>query len=91
VIDPVTTTAATPSAAGTSKSDPAATKGFEQLLLQQLAQEMLQTATTGSGGDSDSDSSDGSGGDATGLGGDYASMLPSAFADAVAQGGGLGL
>jgi len=49
----------------------AASKGFEQLLVQQLAQEMLKTA-----GDT---------------GNEYASLLPNALADAVEQGGGLGL
>jgi hypothetical protein len=90
VIDPVTsTTAASTTTTGASKADDA-TKGFEQLLLQQLAQEMLQTVSTT--GTDDADSADGSsGGDATGLGGAYSSLLPSALADAVQQGGGLGL
>ena len=71
MIDPVTTpaaAAATPAA--TSKPD-ATSKGFEQLLVQQLAQAMLKTA-----GDT---------------GNQYASLLPNALADAVEQGGGLGL
>jgi hypothetical protein len=71
VIEPVNTSAAaaaTPAAA--SKPD-AASKGFEQLLVQQLAQAMLKTA-----GDT---------------GNQYASLLPNALADAVGQGGGLGL
>ena len=71
MIEPVSTpaaTAATPAAA--SKPD-ATSRGFEQLLVQQLAQAMLKTA-----GDT---------------GNQYASMLPSALADAVEQGGGLGL
>jgi hypothetical protein len=61
-------TAATPAAA--SKPD-AISKGFEQLLVQQLAQAMLKTA-----GDT---------------GNQYASLLPTALADAVEQSGGLGL
>jgi hypothetical protein len=71
MIEPVSTpaaTAATPAAA--SKPD-ATSRGFEQLLVQQLAQAMLKTA-----GDT---------------GNQYASMLPSALADAVEQAGGLGL
>jgi len=71
MIEPVNTPAAgaaTPAAA--SKQD-AASKGFEQLLVQQLAQAMLKTA-----GDT---------------GNQYASLLPNALADAVEQGGGLGL
>jgi hypothetical protein len=71
MIQPVSTpaaTAATPAAA--SKPD-AISKGFEQLLVQQLAQAMLKTA-----GDT---------------GNQYASLLPNALADAVEQGGGLGL
>jgi hypothetical protein len=71
MIEPVSTpaaAAATPAAA--SKPD-AVSKGFEQLLVQQLAQAMLKTA-----GDT---------------GNQYASLLPNALADAVEQGGGLGL
>jgi hypothetical protein len=71
MIEPVSTpaaTAATPAAA--SKPD-ATSRGFEQLLVQQLAQAMLKTA-----GDT---------------GNQYASLLPSALADAVEQAGGLGL
>ena len=71
MIEPVSTpaaTAATPAAA--SKPD-ATSRGFEQLLVQQLAQAMLKTA-----GDT---------------GNQYASLLPNALADAVEQGGGLGL
>ena len=71
MIDPVNipaAAAATPAAA--SKPD-ATSKGFEQLLVQQLAQAMLKTA-----GDT---------------GNQYASLLPNALADAVEQGGGLGL
>jgi hypothetical protein len=72
VIDPVAsaTTAAGGSAAGASKPD-TASRGFEQLLVEQLAKELLKSAgDTGSA---------------------YASMLPSALADAVEDGGGLGL
>jgi hypothetical protein len=46
-------------------------RGFEQLLVEQLAKEMLKTA-----------------GDAVGA---YASLLPTALADAVQDAGGLGL
>jgi hypothetical protein len=74
MIEPVNTPAATPATPATpaaaSKPD-AASKGFEQLLVQQLAQAMLKTA-----GDT---------------GNQYASLLPNALADAVEQGGGLGL
>ena len=71
MIQPVNTpaaAAATPAAA--SKPD-AISKGFEQLLVQQLAQAMLKTA-----------------GDTGNL---YASLLPTALADAVEENGGLGL
>ena len=73
MIEPVSTPAAaaasaTPAAA--SKPD-AVSKGFEQLLVQQLAQAMLKTA-----GDT---------------GNQYASLLPTALADAVEENGGLGL
>ena len=69
MIDPVApaATAATSSAA---KPDPVS-RGFEQLLVQQLAKELLKT--TGDTGSA------------------YASLLPSALADAVEDGGGLGL
>jgi hypothetical protein len=71
MIDPVTAPAATAAtSAAASKSD-AVSKGFEQLLVQQLAQAMLKTA-----GDT---------------GAEYASLLPTALADAVEEGGGLGL
>jgi hypothetical protein len=67
VIEPVDTSSAS---AATRKPD-AASKGFEQLLVQQLAQAMLKTA-----GDT---------------GNQYASLLPTALADAVEENGGLGL
>jgi hypothetical protein len=74
VIDPVATTPAAVGAAAdparTPKPD-AVSRGFEQLLVQQLAKELLKTA-----GDT---------------GSEYASLLPSALADAVEDGGGLGL
>jgi hypothetical protein len=65
-VDSATAAAATP-----TKADDAVSTGFEKLLLQQLANEMLKTT-----GDDDSP---------------YASLLPDALADAVEQGGGLGL
>ena len=72
MIEPVNTHRRPPptSPADARKPD-AASKGFEQLLVQQLAQAMLKTA-----GDT---------------GNQYASLLPNALADAVEQGGGLGL
>jgi hypothetical protein len=70
VIEPVDTSAATAATPAASKPD-AASRGFEQLLVQQLAQEMLKTA-----GDK---------------GNQYASLLPTALADAVERNGGLGL
>jgi hypothetical protein len=90
VIDPVTSATAASPTAGASKTDAAATKGFEQMLLEQLTQEMLKTVTTSGPDDADS-GDDGSGGGASGLGGAYASMLPGALADSIVQGGGLGL
>jgi hypothetical protein len=83
VIDPVASSArpavaaggavpASASAASGSASKPdAVSRGFEQLLVQQLAKELLETT-----GDT---------------GSQYASLLPSALADAVEDGGGLGL
>jgi hypothetical protein len=71
VIDPVAS-APSSSAAGSSIARPdAVSRGFEQLLVQQLAKELLKT--TGDTGSA------------------YASLLPSALADAVEDGGGLGL
>jgi len=68
VIEPVA--GAAQAASSASKPD-AVSRGFEQLLVQQLAEELLKTAgDTGSA---------------------YASLLPSALADAVEDGGGLGL
>ena len=71
MIDPVNTPAATAATASAASKPDAASTGFEQLLVQQLAQAMLKTA-----GDT---------------GNQYASLLPNALADAVEQGGGLGL
>lgn len=74
MIDPAATTPAAVGGAAdparTAKPD-AVSRGFEQLLVQQLAKELLKTA-----GDT---------------GSEYASLLPSALADAVEDGGGLGL
>ena len=68
MIEPVA--GAAQAASSASKPD-AVSRGFEQLLVQQLAEELLKTAgDTGSA---------------------YASLLPSALADAVEDGGGLGL
>jgi hypothetical protein len=71
VIEPVNSTSATAATSAAARKPDAASKGFEQLLVQQLAQAMLKTA-----GDT---------------GNQYASLLPNALADAVEQGGGLGL
>jgi hypothetical protein len=71
VIEPVNSTSATAATPAAARKPDAASKGFEQLLVQQLAQAMLKTA-----GDT---------------GNQYASLLPNALADAVEQGGGLGL
>jgi hypothetical protein len=80
VIDPVATgaTAASGSlaaAAGGPATNPAkpdaVSRGFEKLLVEQLAKELL--ATTGDTGNQ------------------YASLLPDALADAVEDGGGIGL
>jgi hypothetical protein len=71
VIEPVNSTLAAAATPAAARKPDAASKGFEQLLVQQLAQAMLKTA-----GDT---------------GNQYASLLPNALADAVEQGGGLGL
>jgi hypothetical protein len=68
VIEPVA--GAAQAASSASKPD-AVSRGFEQLLVQQLAKELLKTA-----GDS---------------GNAYSSLLPDALAQAVEDGGGLGL
>jgi hypothetical protein len=71
MIEPVSTPAATAATPAAPSKPDATSRGFEQLLVQQLAQAMLKTA-----GDT---------------GNQYASLLPNALADAVEQGGGLGL
>jgi len=71
MIEPFSTPAATAAAPAAASKPDATSRGFEQLLVQQLAQAMLKTA-----GDT---------------GNQYASLLPNALADAVEQGGGLGL
>jgi hypothetical protein len=68
VIEPVA--GAAQAASSASKPD-AVSRGFEQLLVQQLAKELLKTA-----GDT---------------GNAYSSLLPDALAQAVTDGGGLGL
>jgi hypothetical protein len=84
MIEPVAGTTATAAAStGAGESDDVS-KGFEKLLLQQLAQEMMKTVSSW---DDDSDG----GGSSDALGGAYASMLPDALSGAVEQAGGLGL
>jgi hypothetical protein len=86
MIDPVTSTTAASAAsitAGASKTDEVS-KGFEKLLLQQLAQEMMKTVSAWNEGSDDEGGSDA-------LGGAYASMLPDALTNAVDEAGGLGL
>jgi len=65
--------------------------GFEQLLVQQLAQSMMSSANGADDSSGSSDSSDGSGssGDATST--LYQQMLPDQLASAVTSAGGLGL
>ena len=71
MIEPVDTSAAAAATPASARKPDAASKGFEQMLVQQLAQAMLKTA-----GDT---------------GNQYASLLPTALADAVEENGGLGL
>jgi hypothetical protein len=73
VIEPTGSATATGAAQanGSATKPDAASRGFEKLLVEQLAKELLKTT-----GDS---------------GNQYASLLPSALADAVEDGGGLGL
>jgi hypothetical protein len=71
VIDPVATGASAASATAKAAKPDAVSRGFEKLLVEQLAKELL--ATTGDTGNQ------------------YASLLPDALADAVEDGGGLGL
>ena len=82
MIEPVASTTGT---SGTTTKVDQASKGFEQLLVQQLAQEMMKTVSSWS------DDSSGDGGSSDGLGGAYASMLPDALTNAVDEAGGLGL
>jgi hypothetical protein len=68
---------------------------FEQMLVEQLTSSLTTDAsstddTTDGSGDGSSDDS-GATTDTSGLGGPYASMLPSAFAQGIEAGGGLGL
>ena len=44
MIEPVNSTSATAASSAAARKPDAASKGFEQLLVQQLAQEMLKTA-----------------------------------------------
>lgn len=63
--------------------------GFEQLLVQQLSQSMVDSTS-----DASDDGSDGDGTDATsglGAGSPYASLLPDALSQGVMAAGGLGL
>jgi hypothetical protein len=71
VIDPIASAPSSSAAASSTAKPDEVSRGFEQLLVQQLAKELLKTA-----GDT---------------GSEYASLLPSALADAVQDGGGLGL
>jgi hypothetical protein len=71
VIDPIASAPSSSAAANATAKPDEVSRGFEQLLVQQLAKELLKTA-----GDT---------------GSEYASLLPSALADAVQDGGGLGL
>jgi hypothetical protein len=70
-VDSSAAAAATPATPATASKQDDVSKGFEQMLVQQLAQAMLKTA-----GDT---------------GNQYASLLPTALADAVEENGGLGL
>lgn len=73
MIEPTHSTgsAAAGTPASSSTKPDAVSRGFEQLLVQQLASQLLKTA--GDAGDK------------------YASLLPNALAQAVQDGGGLGL
>jgi Rod binding domain-containing protein len=79
----------------TAKSAYQAGLAFEQLLVNQLAQQL--TATASSADDGSDDSSDGGGGSAGGLMGSdpasstYAQMLPQALTTGVMSAGGLGI
>jgi hypothetical protein len=84
MIEPVAASAAAPASSGAGKSGDVS-EGFEKLLVQQLAQEMMKTVSSWD----DDSGDDGSSSDS--LGGAYASMLPDALSNAVEQAGGLGL
>jgi hypothetical protein len=84
-----TTSAPTSPTSATSKTGDA-NKAFEQLLVQQMTQEMFKTLDVAGSDDSGDGDDSGSGSSGT-LGGAYASMLPTAMADAIEQAGGLGL
>lgn len=86
---------------GNAKAKEAYTEGleFEQVLVQQLAQQLASTAGMDSSSATDSDGSDGSGGDDSSsglLGGDssaseYSSLIPQALTNSIMAGGGLGV
>ena len=63
---------------------------FEQLLVQQLSQSLVDSANDGTGDDGSGDGSDSTGG-ALGGNSPYASLLPDALTSGVMQSGGLGL
>jgi Rod binding domain-containing protein len=68
----------------------ASAQGFEEMLMQQLSQEMLQSSGLGSEGGSEGEEGSGAGGSG-GEGGMLASLLPQALTEGVMREGGLGL
>jgi hypothetical protein len=70
----------------------ASAQGFEEMLMLQLSQEMLQSSGLGSEGGSEGEGEEGSGaGGSGGEGGMLASLLPQALTEGVMREGGLGL
>src|SRR5580704_12011239 len=81
--------AAVRNGSATVKKAYASAQGFEEMLLQQLSQSMLQSS--GLGGEGGSEGEEGSEGSSGGEGGMLASLLPQALTEGVMREGGLGL
>jgi Rod binding domain-containing protein len=81
--------AAVRNGSATVKKAYASAQGFEEMLLQQLSQSMLQSS--GLGGEGGSEGEEGSEGSSGGEGGMLTSLLPQALTEGVMREGGLGL
>jgi len=92
IVDEAHAPAAVREGSKTVKQAYASAQGFEEMLLQQLSQEMLQSSGLGGEGSSEGEAgSGGEGGSAESGGGALASLLPQALTEGVMREGGLGL